>query len=126
VYAAEAIPPRRKVIEYTGERLTPRQFARRFRKNERMGARRKSSYFARLNRYWILDGGVGGSGAQFVNHCCDPNLAARTLRGHQWLVSRRSIRRGEELTVDYNRAKNAPRTPCRCGSLKCRGTINRS
>jgi SET domain-containing protein len=68
---------------------------------------------------------VGGSGAQFVNHCCDPNLVPRRLRGGLWFVCRRGISRGEELTVDYDYERNASKTPCKCGSPKCRGTMNR-
>ena len=31
-------------------------------------------YLARLDSYWTVDGADGGSGAEFVNHSCDPNL----------------------------------------------------
>jgi SET domain-containing protein len=39
-------------------------------------------------------------------------------------MSRRRIKKGEELTVDYHFDADADRTPCSCGSKKCRGTIN--
>jgi hypothetical protein len=39
-------------------------------------------------------------------------------------MSRRQIRRGEELTVDYMFSKKVEPVRCRCGSPKCRGTIN--
>jgi SET domain-containing protein len=39
-------------------------------------------------------------------------------------MSRRTIRAGEELTVDYHFDKKVERVPCRCGAPKCRGTIN--
>jgi hypothetical protein len=39
-------------------------------------------------------------------------------------MSKRAIRRGEELTVDYHFSDKIEDVRCRCGSAKCRGTIN--
>ncbi len=117
LYAAEAIPKRRKVIEYTGERISRKETKRR-------AEERKLNYLFTLDSYWTLDGAVGGSGAQFINHCCDPNLEARIVKGHILYVSRRHIKRGEELTIDYHFDKEVEKVPCRCGSMNCRGTIN--
>ena len=116
VYALEKIPPRRKVIEYTGERISRRETKRR-------GSGRHTYLFT-LDDYWTLDGAVGGSGAEIINHCCDPNLYAWNFKGHILYMSKRAIRRGEELTVDYRFSKDVERVICRCGSAKCRGTIN--
>ena len=116
VYALEKIPPRRKVIEYTGERISRRETKRR-------GSGRHTYLFT-LDHYWTLDGAVGGSGAEIINHCCDPNLYAWNFKGHILYMSKRAIRRGEELTVDYRFSKEVERVICRCGSPKCRGTIN--
>jgi len=123
VFALEPIPRSRKVIEYTGERLTWQQTVRLLRKLWRLG-RPTNVYLFRVNRRWIINGAVGGNGSQFINHCCDPNLGLRRIRGHLVFFSRRRIRTGEELTFDYRFRKNVPKTPCRCGSPKCRGTIN--
>jgi SET domain-containing protein len=123
VFALEPIPRSRKVIEYTGERLTWQQTVRLLRKLWRLG-RPTNIYLFRVNRRWIINGAVGGNGSQFINHCCDPNLGLRRIRGHLVFFSRRRIRTGEELTFDYRFRKNVPKTPCRCGSPKCRGTIN--
>jgi SET domain-containing protein len=40
------------------------------------------------------------------------------------LFSLRRVRAGEELTLDYQFHDEAEEIPCRCGSAKCRGTIN--
>jgi len=111
------------VIEYTGQRWSKRALYKRARRMSR-AQRRRMIYLARVNRYWILDGGVGGSGAQFINHSCEPNVVPRRLRGHILLFSRRAIGKGEELTWDYRFDKKTERIVCRCGSPKCRGTIN--
>jgi uncharacterized protein len=116
VYAAEPIPPRRKVIEYTGERIGRREAKRRG-----CGPR---TYLFTLDNYWTLDGAVGGSGAELINHSCDPNLYSRISKGRIIYMSRRAIRRGEELTVDYRFSDKIEDVPCRCGAARCRGTIN--
>jgi SET domain-containing protein len=116
VYAVESIPARRKVIEYTGERISRRETKKR--------SERELNYLFTLDSYWTIDGSVNGSGAQYINHCCEPNLAARIVRGHILYLAVRDIRAGEELTVDYHFYADVEKVPCACGSLKCRGTIN--
>jgi SET domain-containing protein len=116
VYALEPIPARRKVIEYTGERLNRRDAKRR--------DRGQVTYLFSVDDYWTLDGAVGGSGAEIINHSCDPNLRANVLKGHILYISKRPIRAGEELTIDYRFPHTVERVPCRCQSEHCRGTIN--
>jgi len=116
VYAAERIPQRRKVIEYTGEKIGPRETRRR--------GDGRFTYLFTLNRYWTIDGAVGGSGAEIINHSCSPNLYTSIIKGHILYISRRVIVPGEELTVDYRFSDKIERVPCRCGSERCRGTIN--
>jgi SET domain-containing protein len=116
VYAAERIPARRKVIEYTGERISRRETKRRGTGN--------ITYLFTLDNYWTIDGAVGGSGAEIINHSCEPNLFASIQRGHILYMSKREIRPGEELTIDYRFADDVGRVRCRCGATNCRGTIN--
>jgi SET domain-containing protein len=116
VYALEAIPAGRKVIEYTGERIGRRETKKR--------GQGSITYLFTLDDYWTLDGAFGGSGAEIINHSCDPNLYTWIFKGHILYMSRRPIRRGEELTVDYRFSHKVERVPCKCGSGKCRGTIN--
>lgn len=117
VYATEFIPARRKVIEYTGERISRRETKRRGLSNDFI-------YLFTLDSYWTIDGSVGGSGAQYINHSCEPNLGARIVKGHILYFSLRDIHPGEELTVDYHFDKKVERVICKCGASKCRGTIN--
>ena len=115
VYAEQAIPANRKVIEYTGERIN------------RLEAKRRDggvcTYMFGIDAYWTIDGAVGGSGAEIINHSCEPNLISRVMKGHILYMSLRRIRKGEELTVDYNFGKNVERTSCCCGAKNCRGRI---
>jgi SET domain-containing protein len=117
VYAAEFIPAGRKIIEYTGERINRRETKRRADASEMI-------YLFTLDPYWTLDGSVGGSGAEYINHSCDPNLVTRIVKGHIIYMSARDIKPGEELTVDYRFDKKVERVECKCGTPKCRGTIN--
>jgi SET domain-containing protein len=114
VYAGENIPPNRKVIEYTGERIGHLEAEK----------RTSSRYLFILDDTWVVDGGVGGSGAEFINHSCEPNLATRIMKGHILYMSLRAIRKGEELTVDYNYDDTDEIVRCACGARSCRGTIN--
>ena len=114
---AKRIPARRKVIEYTGERLN--------RKQAKDRDRGKYTYLFALDAYWTLDGAVGGSGAEIINHSCEPNLVARIIKGHIIYMSLRPIRRGEELLIDYHFAKNGDKTECFCGAKTCRGIIEK-
>jgi len=117
VYAAERIPPKRKVIEYTGERISRKETKRRAESSDLI-------YLFTVDSYWCLDGSVGGSGAEYVNHSCEPNLRAWIFKGHILYMSLREIQKGEELTLDYNFGKDVERVPCSCGAVRCRGTIN--
>ena len=63
-----------------------------------------------------------GQPIHYGNHGCDPNLwhtDAHTL------ATRRDVRAGEELTVDYATQTIAAdfRMPCRCGAPACRRVI---
>jgi len=116
VYAEEAIPAGRKVIEYTGERISRRETKRR--------GDGDITYLFTLDAYWTVDGAFGGSGAEIINHSCQPNLRSCVIRGHILYISTRAIRRGEELTVDYRFGKDIGPVPCHCGARDCGGTIN--
>src|SRR5581483_124541 len=74
VYALERIPKGRKVVEYTGEKISRRETKRR--------GQGSITYLFTLDNYWTIDGAVGGSGAEIINHSCEPNLYTWILRGH--------------------------------------------
>ena len=116
VYAEERIPANRKVIEYTGQRVN------------RIEAKRRGegayTYLFAVSPYWTVDGAVEGSGAEIINHSCDPNLRTSIMRGHILYWSKRVIKAGEELTVDYRFSNKIERVPCLCGAKSCRGVIN--
>jgi hypothetical protein len=68
---------------------------------------------------------------RYVNHGCDPNCEfdwfkiaepGSAVKRRAFLIALRDIRRGEQLTIDYNWSASAA-IPCRCNSPECRGWI---
>ncbi len=117
VFAGQAIPAGELVIKYCGMQVS---HARRIRI-----PRASRSYFFKHDDNLYVDGAIGGSGAELINHSCEPNLVARPRGGAPHFFSTRPIRRDEELTLDYKFPVDAPSPPCRCGARTCRGTMNR-
>ena len=115
VFALEDIPSGRRVIEYTGKRIALEK-AWKIRPP-------KDIYIVALNSGWCLDAISAGSGAEFINHSCNPNLEWRRVRNHLLLFSRRKIRAGEELSWKYHYPVKLQRVACHCGARRCRGVL---
>ena len=120
VFADEPIPAHRKVIEYTGERISLKEALKRCARM-RSAKSKYLTYLFELNRRWVIDGAAGGCGAELINHSCNPNLRQKLHKGHILLMSGRRIKRGEELAYDYRFDRKAQRVPCACGAANCRG-----
>jgi SET domain-containing protein len=59
-----------------------------------------------------------------VNHSCDPNAWEMFEGGDSYLVARREIAAGDEITCDYNvNISGGTSWPCRCGAARCRGVV---
>ena len=117
VYACERIPKGSEIIEYTGEKIG--------RKQTKIRAEREFNYLFTLDSYWTIDGSVGGSGAEYINHCCEPNVEAEIT--DDWRIVYRALRdihKGEEMTIDYRFGADVEKHPCACGAPNCRGMIN--
>ena len=117
VYANERIPAQRKVIEYTGLRLNRKQAA------AIDGG--KYTYLFAVDDYWTLDGARGGSGAEIINHSCEPNLISRVLKGH--ILVHEPARNQEGRRADHRLQLLRPHggDSCSCGAKTCRGTIEK-
>jgi uncharacterized protein len=68
----------------------------------------------------VIHGNVGGSGAEFINHGCNPNLTWRRRRGRLFFYSFRRIRAGQELTAYFSHPFRVRVVSCACGAGKCR------
>ena len=59
-----------------------------------------------------------------VNHSCDPNAYQMFEGDSSFLVARRTIAPGDEISVDYNVNITAGTAwPCRCGAKRCSGFV---
>lgn len=59
-----------------------------------------------------------------INHSCDPNTYELFEDDSSYIVARRDIQAGEEITVDYNiNISVGTSWPCRCRSTRCRGEV---
>ncbi len=126
VYARVAIPDGTHIIEYTGEKITKAESAKREAQRLARQARGEdgSVYIFDVSKRFDLDGRLSRSVARLINHSCVPNCSAENIRGHIWIVAKRDIAEGEELTFDYGYAFREWRLhPCRCGAKGCVGFI---
>jgi SET domain-containing protein len=126
VYARRAIPDGTRIIEYTGERITKAEAARR--EAQRLARRQRrendSVYIFELNARYDLDGRTRGNIARRINHSCAPNCRVAVERGRIWIVARRDIAPGEEIAFDYGFKFSEWRLhACRCGAARCVGFI---
>jgi uncharacterized protein len=126
VYARCDIPDGTRVIEYTGERITKAEAHKR--EQQRLARQKHGGddcvYIFDLNKKHDLDGRSTRNVARLINHSCAPNCRADNIGGHIWIVARRAIAVGEELTFDYGFPYAEWRLhPCRCGSKRCVGFI---
>lgn len=59
-----------------------------------------------------------------LNHSCDPNAYEVFEEGVTYLVARREIAAGAEITCDYNiNIVDGSAWPCHCDASRCRGEV---
>jgi SET domain-containing protein len=98
VYATEAIPKNKRIIDYAGQKISNQESLRR----ERRYIRLRHIWCFKLTNRTVVDAGVGGNIARFINHACRPNCYVQVVDGTIWIRAARRIRKGEELTYHYN------------------------
>jgi len=127
VFASRRIRPGARIIQYTGEALSPDEAYARY---DDDSMERHHTFLFVVDDDTILDGAKGGNASRLINHSCDPNCEAVVEDGEIWVYALENIQPGTELLYDY--AYERPGRylkawdalyECRCGSPKCRGTI---
>jgi SET domain-containing protein len=126
VFAARDIRKGERVIEYLGEKITKAESERRasVQLDESSRAGEGAVYIFTLNKRHDLDGNVEWNPARLINHSCNPNCEADVIRGRIWILAKRAIKEGEELSYDYGFDLDSWQDhPCLCGEEKCAGYI---
>jgi SET domain-containing protein len=109
VFATETIPKNKRVIHYAGEKISNQESLRRERKYIRKG----HIWCFKLTNRSVIDAGVGGNIARFINHSCRPNCYIDIRDGIIWIRAAKTIPRGMELTYNYN-TDGEGLIKCRC------------
>jgi uncharacterized protein len=113
-FAKTAIREGTRIVEYVGERISKDESLRR--------CQDSNEYIFALNAEQDLDGNVPWNLARFLNHSCTPNCEAVMEHERIWIVARRDIQPGEEVTFNYGYdLVDYDEHPCRCGSPECVG-----
>ncbi len=126
VFAARDIRKGERIIEYTGEKITKAESLRRSLAQIENAAQSGGGavYIFTLNNRYDLDGNAEWNPARLINHSCAPNCEAEVVRGRIWIIARKTIRTGEELSFDYGFELDSwQEHPCRCGTETCAGYI---
>ncbi len=114
VFAVRRFAAGERVVEYVGEIISQVESRRRCEKS--------NTFIFRLDEERDLDGNVEWNPARFVNHSCAPNCDAELLEGRIFLVARREIAAGKEITFNYGYDLEDYRDyPCHCGARECVG-----
>lgn len=109
VFTTAAIPKNTRIIDYAGEKISNQESLRR----ERRYMKRGHIWCFKLTNRTVIDAGVGGNIARYINHSCHPNCYVDIKDGTIWIRASRPIRKGEELTYHYN-TDGESRIMCRC------------
>ena len=109
VYATQAIPKNKRIIDYAGEKIPNKESLKR----ERAYLKKGHIWCFKLNTRYVRDAAVGGNVARFINHSCAPNCYTQIVGDTIWIRASRNIRRGEELTYDY-RTDGEGHIACKC------------
>ena len=109
VYATETIPKNKRIIDYAGEKISNQVSLKREIRYMKTG----HIWCFKLTNRTVIDAGVGGNDARFINHACKPNCYIDIKKGIIWIRAARTIRKGEELTYDYH-TDGEGMIMCRC------------
>ncbi len=127
VFATAPIRKGERIVEYVGERISHREADRRYADLHEYSPH---TFLFLVNDKVVIDATRGGNTSRWINHACQPNCEIEQEGERIFIDALRDIRRGEELTYDYNLVLEERHTPaakkanpCHCGARRCRGTL---
>ena len=127
VYATRRIRKGTRIVEYLGERISHEDADNRY---AAKGQDDGHTFLFVVSDKIVIDAGVNGNDARFINHSCDPNCDTVIEDGRVFIEAKRTIQPGEELGYEYGLTWETTDDPaelanyaCRCGAKTCRGTM---
>ena len=127
VFAVRRIRKGTAVIEYLGNRVTHAQADERYRDKSPDD---NHTFLFTVDARTVIDAGIDGNEARFINHACDPNCESTIENRRVFIRAIRTIQPGEELSYDYQIQRDSDDAPnvdevyaCRCGAKQCRGSM---
>lgn len=126
-FATRPIRKGTRIIEYTGERISHAEADARYDDNK---SPHPLVLLFTVDENTVVDAGVGGNEARYINHSCDPNCEAVIEDGRVFIEAKKNILAGRELTYDYSLTREGnddaemeARFACHCGAKNCRGSM---
>jgi SET domain-containing protein len=127
VFALRRIRKGTNIIEYLGERVSHALADARYAgKDPKDG----HTFLFTVDAKTVIDAGVNGNEARFVNHGCDPNCQTVQMGQRIFIEAIRTLRPGEELAYDYRIQRDTDDPAdidvvfrCLCGAKLCRGSM---
>ena len=116
VFAAEDIPPHRKIGEIRGESISVAEARRR-------AEGRKRIMIVEVSSRKAIDASGSDDPMRFTNHCCSPNARLTIRDGRIEFYALRPITPGEEITVNYGETHHEGKLKCQCGAPNCAGWL---
>ncbi|HTU65229.1 MAG TPA: SET domain-containing protein-lysine N-methyltransferase [Steroidobacteraceae bacterium] len=127
VFAVQFIGKGARIIEYLGDRVSHEAADARYEDHDEND---NHTFLFIVDKKTVIDAGVGGNDARFINHQCEGNCESIIENRRVFIDATRDINPGEELGYDYEIGREKDDPPnvdeiyaCRCGSPKCRGTM---
>jgi uncharacterized protein len=126
-FALRRIRKGTRIVEYLGERVSHQEADRRY---EGKDADDAHTFLFIVDSKTVIDAGVDGNDARFLNHSCNPNCESVIEKRRVFIEAIRNVEPGEELTYDYQIQREDDDPPgiedvfaCHCGFPQCRGTM---
>jgi uncharacterized protein len=127
VFAVRRIRKGTRIFEYLGERISHAAADLRYADKD---PNDNHTFLFVLDAKTVIDAGVNGGDARYVNHSCDPNCESVVVGRRIFIDAVRTVQPGEELAYDYAivRDHSDPKNvddiyACRCGASGCRGSM---
>jgi hypothetical protein len=115
------------IMEYIGDRVSHEEADARY---ENKHPDDNHTFLFTVDSRTVIDGGIGGNDARYINHGCDPNCESASQDKRIYVEAIKTIQAGEELAYDYQIGRDPEDPPnvdqifaCRCGADKCRGSM---